>query len=159
MTEPFNVYDGELEVDPPEPPGYCRRYKELAPLLGGELLSVNAFELDPDEVAFPYHYEYAEEWLIVLSGRPVLRDPEGEHQLETGDVVCFPAGPAGAHKVYNRGAEPLRIVMLSPSGEPSVAVYPDSDKIGVWPGTPGDRVILHRRDGAVDYYDGEKASS
>ena len=36
-----------------------------------------------------------------------------------------------------------------------MAVYPDSDKIGVWPGPQEDHVILRRADGAVDYYDGE----
>ncbi|MGH2863746.1 MAG: hypothetical protein ACRDJX_00695 [Solirubrobacteraceae bacterium] len=39
--------------------------------------------------------------------------------------------------------------------EPSVAVYPDSDKIGVWPGNDEDTVMLHRADDAVDCYDGE----
>ena len=47
-------------------------------------------------------------------------------------------------------------MMWSSAREPSVAVYPDSDKIGVWPGTDGDHVILRRSDGAVDYYDGER---
>ncbi len=37
-----------------------------------------------------------------------------------------------------------------------MAVYPDSDKIGVWPGNPDDQVILRRADGAVDCYDGER---
>ena len=46
--------------------------------------------------------------------------------------------------------------MFSSAREPAVAVYPDSDKIGVWPGNEDDRVMLHRRDGAVDYYDGER---
>jgi hypothetical protein len=36
-----------------------------------------------------------------------------------------------------------------------VAVYPDSDKIGVWPGNDADRVMLRRADGHTGYYDGE----
>jgi hypothetical protein len=45
--------------------------------------------------------------------------------------------------------------MFSSAHEPAVAVYPDSDKIGVW--TPGsaDNVILRRRDGDVGYYEDE----
>ena len=45
--------------------------------------------------------------------------------------------------------------MFSSAHEPAVAVYPDSDKIGVW--TPGgaDNAMLHRKDGDVEYYDGE----
>jgi hypothetical protein len=37
-----------------------------------------------------------------------------------------------------------------------VAVYPDSQKIGVWPGNAEDNVMLHRADGSVDYWDGER---
>jgi hypothetical protein len=36
-----------------------------------------------------------------------------------------------------------------------VAVYPDSDKIGVWTGRKEDQLMLRRSDGSVDYYDGE----
>jgi hypothetical protein len=35
-----------------------------------------------------------------------------------------------------------------------VAVYPDSDKIGVWTGNKDDHVIV-RRSSNVEYYDGE----
>jgi hypothetical protein len=47
-------------------------------------------------------------------------------------------------------------MMFSSAREPAVAVYPDSDKIGVWPGNPDDEVMLRRADGAVEYYDGER---
>jgi hypothetical protein len=46
--------------------------------------------------------------------------------------------------------------MFSSAREPSVAVCPDSDKIGVWPGNPDDTVMLRRADSHVDYYDGER---
>jgi hypothetical protein len=45
--------------------------------------------------------------------------------------------------------------MFSSAGEPAVAVYPDSDKIGVWPGNSDDHVMLRRADGDVGYYEGE----
>ncbi len=76
--------------------------------------------------------------------------PEGEHELEEGDVVCFPEGPDGAHKVTNRTDELVRILMLSTKTETAVAVYPDSGKVGVWP-----LGKLFRLADAVDYYDGE----
>ena len=153
--ESYNLYDGGLEEDPKEPAGYCRRWQRFGPRLGGSLLGMSVYELAPGESVCPYHYEYDEEWLLVLTGRPVLRDPDGEHELETGDVVCFPVGPTGAHQVFNRESEPLRIAMLSTKNEPAVAVYPDSDKVGVWPGNPDDNLMLRRSDAAVDYYDGE----
>ena len=53
------------------------------------------------------------------------------------------------------GSEALvRVLMLSTKREPSVAVYPDSDKIGVWPGDERDNLLV-RRESRVDYWDGE----
>jgi hypothetical protein len=45
--------------------------------------------------------------------------------------------------------------MLSTKHEPAVAVYPDSDKIGVWPGVETDNILLVRRESRVDYWDRE----
>ena len=69
-----------------------------------------------------------------LGGTVVVRLPLDEEELAQGEVVCFPPGPAGAHKVTNRGETVARVMMFSSAREPAVAVYPDSDKIGVWPG-------------------------
>ena len=46
--------------------------------------------------------------------------------------------------------------MLSTKNNPGVAVYPDSDKIGVWPVRGGgpDKIMV-RRESNVDYWDGE----
>ena len=43
--------------------------------------------------------------------------------------------------------------MLSTKAETAVAVYPDSDKVGVW--SRGDMKLLLPRSAAVDYWDGE----
>jgi uncharacterized cupin superfamily protein len=103
----------------------------------------------------PYHFEYGdEEWLIVLTGNPIVRHPEGQDRLDPGDTVCFPAGPEGAHKVTNPPDAPgtSRMLMISTLNEPSVAVYPDSDKLGVY---VGGYQLLVRRDSGVDYWEGE----
>ena len=84
-----------------------------------------------------------------------MRVPGGEHELQPGDIVRFPPGPDGAHKVTTQGEQTARVLMFSSAREPSVAVYPDSDKIGVWTGNEADHVMLRRADGNVDYYDGE----
>jgi uncharacterized cupin superfamily protein len=83
-----------------------------------------------------------------------LRHPEGEEQLERGEVVCFPEGPRGAHKVTNTGEAGARVLMFSTMIEPSVAIYPDSDKLGVWPGDDRDKLMV-KRSSAVDYWEGE----
>jgi len=47
-------------------------------------------------------------------------------------------------------------MMFSRASELAVAVYPDSDKIGVWTGEDADELMLRRADGSVDYWDGER---
>jgi len=80
----------------------------------------------------------------VLDGAVVVRSPEGEQELERGELVCFAPGPDGAHKVTNRARTTARLVMFSSARRPAVAVYPDSRKIGMWPGNPDDEVMLRR---------------
>jgi uncharacterized cupin superfamily protein len=151
MREVVNLYEVEPEGDPADPPGYRARMARFGPTIGAEQLGGSVYELDPGESACPYHYEYPEEeWLLVLAGRPTLRDPDGEHELAEGDLVCFPEGPDGAHKVTNGSGELVRILMLSTKTDTAVAVYPDSGKIGVWP-----LAKFVRSADAVDYWDGE----
>ena len=146
---------GAFEYDDTDPAGYRSGMAHLDKAVGSEALAVKAFELPPGQSVCPYHYEYEEEWLLVLEGAVLVRTPTGEQELTAGEIVCFAPGPAGAHKVSNRTKQTARIVMFSSAREPAVAVYPDSDKIGVWPGNDEDRVMLRRRDGQVEYYDGE----
>lgn len=118
-------------------------------------MGATVYDVHPGQSSFPYHYEYGcEEWLLVVAGRPTLRHPGGEDQLEPGDLVCFPEGPEGAHKVTNGTEETVRVLILSTKNEPAVAVYPDSDKIGVYPGNEADAVMV-RRESDVDYWDRE----
>jgi uncharacterized cupin superfamily protein len=68
--------------------------------------------------------------------------------------VCFPNGPEGAHKVANRGGETVRLIILSTFERPAVAVFPDSDKLGVSPDGEED-ILIVPRDRGVDYWAGE----
>jgi len=151
-----NVFDAQYEYDETDPEGYRAGVVRISQLAGGKDNVVKAFQIPPGQSICPYHYEYEEEWLLVLEGEVALRVPAGERTLRPGDLICFPSGPDGAHQVTNRTAATALTMMWSSAREPSVAVYPDSDKIGVWPGTDEDHVILRRADGAVEYYDGER---
>jgi uncharacterized cupin superfamily protein len=113
------------------------------------------YDLDPGEGSSPYHYEYDEEWLLVVEGTVVVRTPEGEQTLERGDLVCFPAGPAGAHKVMNRSDAPARTMLFSRRGLGyAISVYPDSDTIGVWAG--GENDLVFERGKAVPWAHNEE---
>ncbi len=83
-----------------------------------------------------------------------MRHAEGEDELGRGDLVCFAAGPDGVHKLTNRGTENARMLIVSTANVPAVAVYPDSDKIGVFTEGRLDNVMV-RRSSDVDYWDGE----
>jgi uncharacterized cupin superfamily protein len=128
---------------------------DVSRAVGSEGTLMYIYDLAPGGSSSPYHYEYEEEWLLVLEGSIVLRGPDGEQNLERGDLVCFPAGPAGAHKVMNRGESPARMLMFSSARVPAVSVYPDSDKIAVWPGNEADDLIF-KRNTAVPWAEGEE---
>lgn len=114
--------------------------------------------MPPGEAAYPYHFHYAdEELVVVVSGRPTLRTPDGTRELEPGEVVHFPLGEKGAHQILNEGDETATFLAVSSHGRPDVVVYPDSDKIGVGERLPhgGGLRAFFRREDAVDYFDGE----
>jgi uncharacterized cupin superfamily protein len=118
---------------------------ELTERLGADVLGATVYEMGAGQTCWPYHYHHGvEEWLYVVSGEPVLRDPSGERPLEPGDLVAFSSGPDGAHTVRGPG----RVVIFSTGargwGEAFVTVYPDSDKIGAAPG------VTFRRTDAID---------
>jgi len=142
------------EYDDTDPDGYRAGMARFGPALGAEKLGASLYELPPGQSICPYHYEYPdEEWLLVVGGRVTVRHEGSETELSSGDMVCFPPGPEGAHKVTCLGDETARVVMLSTKEKPAVAVYPDSGKIGIWPGDERD-VLMMRRD-RLAYYDGE----
>ena len=151
----FNVgaeHDWDAENDRER---YRHRRVAIGPPLGASLLGTTLYELSPGEATWPYHYELGcEEWLIVVSGRPTLREPGGERELEPDDVVAFPEGPEGAHKIENRTDETVRVLILSNKSPVAVVHYPDSKKVGVWTMAAGYQAML-RAEPNLDYWEGE----
>lgn len=151
IAEPAFTYDAE------DPDGYRAGVVRIGAAAGALRSGTSVYEIPPGQAICPYHYHYGEEeWLIVLSGEPTLRTSDGEQRLAAWDAVCFPEGPAGAHRVHNESDRPVRVLMYSTVAPAGITVYPDSDKIGVWSDThPQDTVVLSRARGAASYYDGE----
>jgi len=152
-----NVYKPTFE-EGERPEGFRSRRARIGYELGSELIGCSLWELPAGEAAYPYHFHYAdEELVIVLSGKPTLRTPEGVRELEEGEALHFPLGEEGAHQIINRSEEPVTLLAVSSSGRPDVIVYPDSDKIGFGERLPhggGLRAFFKREDG-VGYFDGE----
>jgi len=69
--------------------------------------------------------------------------------------VLFPSGPAGAHKVTNHSAAPVRVLLVSNFALPRAAVQVDSGKMMVrWGSGTAERRWFFLGDQA-DYWDGE----
>ncbi len=102
------------------------------PLPRGEKIGASVIEIEPNRTSGLYHFHHgAEELLVVLRGRPTLREPGGERVLDEGDVVHFPVGPAGAHQLINRTEEPVRYLMASNRPSPEAVEYPDTRQLSV----------------------------
>jgi uncharacterized cupin superfamily protein len=150
-----SLSDPELFFDPDDPDGFRSGMFRFGPQLGAQQTGASLYHLPPGQAVCPYHYEHGEEeWVVVVEGRPSVRTPEGTEQLERLDVVFFPRGPAGAHQIRNDSSEPARVLMWSTVVYPTVTVYPDSDKVGVWTGDEAEDAML-LRSGRVDYFHGE----
>jgi uncharacterized cupin superfamily protein len=135
-------------------PGWRSKDAWVGAHLDAELIGGSMYELEPGDRLWPYHTHHGnEEWMIVLRGRPTLRTPEGEQELDEGDVVAFVRGEAGAHQVTNRTAAPLRVLMLSTLREPDVVEYLDSGKVAAT--AQGKRLFRMQRGPDVEYWDGE----
>jgi len=133
-------------------PGFSWRATRVGDRLGSERIGATLYDLSEGEQTVPYHYHHGvEEWLYVVAGSPALRTPAGERTLRPGDAVCFPANADGAHAVVG----PAKVLILSANRSPSIAVYPDSDKLGTRPGDDQPDSLNFRRQDAVDYWEGE----
>src|SRR5215211_5391054 len=136
-----NIATPEFTYDDRDPEGFRSGVSRVGPRLGAQRTGASVYELPPGQAICTYHYEYGEEeWLLVLEGRPTLRSPEGSDQLEPWDTVCFRRGPAGAHGVRNETGQTARVLMFSEVVYPTITVYPDSDKLGVYTGNDDDEL-------------------
>jgi uncharacterized cupin superfamily protein len=119
-----------MDVEKPDPQasaGFRYRAASVGSRLGAHRLEGTVLDMEPDEGSEPYHYTYGrEKCLLVAAGDPTLRHVEGEDQLETGDLVCLPEGPVGGHRLLNRSASRVRVLLLSTTDLPANVHYPET---------------------------------
>jgi uncharacterized cupin superfamily protein len=138
---------------PPERPGFEWRRKRVA----GERLGASLYALLPGQATFPYHYELGnDELLVVVTGTPTLRTPQGERELKPGDCIHFPSGEAGAHQVANRAQDEARVLLVSNLSMPRGAVQVDSQKMMIRWGVGDDERAWFPLAAATDYWEGEE---
>ena len=144
----FNIFAPEFDHSS-DRPGYSWRGARVGNVVGGDEIGACLYQLEAGERTYPYHLHHGnEEWLFVVSGTPAVRTPEGERVLRAGDLVAFPRGPAGAHRVSGPGT----ILLLSEKRLPDVIEYPDSGKVGVRHHGMGKNFLAAD---AVGYWEGE----
>ena len=136
-------------VADPEP--FTAQYAEAGRLIGAQKLGYAVGRLRRGDHYCPYHWHTAEEELfVVLSGAPMLRTPRGTFALRAGDLVAFPTGEQGAHRLWNDEQDDAVVLMIANLDEHDVCVYPDSGKLLVeQTGT------LVRGEPQLDYFEGE----
>ena len=134
--------------------GYEYYRKKFIPFGGAKNSLVSVYEIPPHKSAYPYHFHHNnEETFYILNGEGVLRTPDGDRKVTAGELLFFPTGPAGAHKLTNcSDTENLVYIDFDVVHDVDIAVYPDSNKIGVW--GMGINQIYPQGE-AVDYYEGE----
>jgi uncharacterized cupin superfamily protein len=126
--------------------GYRSQSVRVGEAIGADEIGGRLVELADGERSHPYHWHHTrEEWLVVVAGSPALRTPGGTCTLAEGDVVCFAAGPDGAHQVIGPGT----VLVLSDNRASASAEYPESGKVATGMGE------VFRRTDAVDLWEGE----
>ena len=158
MTNVFRPrWDAEQDRGP-----FTWRRARIGRQAGAERLGASLYELPPGASTFPLHVHHGnEELLVVVAGRPTLRTLEGERELAPGDVVSFPVGRRGGHRIDNRAEEPARVLIVSTMHSPEVAEYPESGKVLARSYPPGGEVpedgldLMFPADARVDYFHGE----
>lgn len=130
----MNLYGDEWDVERQSADGATVRMRHVGHGLETELIGGILMEVGPGYVG-TYHLHYGnEELLLILAGRPTVRTPEGERELEPGDVAFFRRGREGLHAIANRSDGPARFFLLSSKVHPDVTERPEEGVIGVFAG-------------------------
>jgi uncharacterized cupin superfamily protein len=81
----FNLFRDQTAGDDRDPPGYRALSAQLAPRFGASRVAMTVYDLPPGEAICLYHFHWGdEEWMVVVSGTPTVRTPDGEHTLAPG---------------------------------------------------------------------------
>jgi uncharacterized cupin superfamily protein len=132
-----NIYEPEWDAERDAEPFRWQRAR-LGRQAGARDLGASMFEVPPGAATFPLHAHYAnEELLVVLAGRPTLTTRSGERELAPGEVVAFPAGREGAHRLDNRTEQPFRVLIASTMRAPEINEMFETNELWVRDYVPG----------------------
>ena len=160
MVKPVMNLDEVLFDDVEENGRFTSRRGSIGRRIGARQLGYNLTVLPPGKVQCPFHSHRAEEEMfLILEGEGELRFGDRRYPLRRHDVIACPTGgPEVAHQIVNTGQVDLRYLALSTLAEVEVCEYPDSDKVLLVTGKPGEPGLrkMIRAEATVDYYDREE---
>jgi uncharacterized cupin superfamily protein len=106
---------------------------------GLTLLGARHVVLEPGAWSSQRHWHDGEdELLVMLTGRAVLIEDDGETELVPGDIAAWPKGSRNGHHLINRSAEPCSFVCVS-AGTNTGGGYSDIDMLFT-----GDNRYVHK---------------
>jgi uncharacterized cupin superfamily protein len=104
-----------------------RWQRKVAEAAGLTLLGARHVVLEPGAWSSQRHWHEGEdELLVMLSGRAVLVEDDGETELTAGDIAAWPKGVRNGHNLINRSDEPCTFVCVS-AGTEQGGAYSDID--------------------------------
>jgi uncharacterized cupin superfamily protein len=106
-----------------------RWWKRIAPVAGLTHLGASHVRLDSGAWSSQRHWHDDEdELLVMLTGRAVLIEDDGERELGPGDVAAWPKGVRNGHHLVNRSDEPCTFIAIS-AGPHGTGGYSDIDML------------------------------
>jgi uncharacterized cupin superfamily protein len=118
---------GTLYPPPYDEPCRARERTRLGDPAGLTQFGVNLLRLPPGAWSSQRHWHEGEdELLVMLSGRAILVEDEGETELVAGDVMAWAKGVRNGHHLINRSSEPCSFICVS-AGTDSGGAYSDID--------------------------------
>ena len=114
------------------------------------------YEIMPKSAAYPKHYHsYNTECFYIISGFGVVETKDSNLEVKSGDIIVFPPGEEGTHKLVNKSdKEKLIYIDFDTTNSPDIIHYVDSDKIGIIEHNISS--TFYRNKDNVDYFEGEK---
>lgn len=161
MRPIFNLDDETIAFDDVEENGlYTSKRVLFSAGIGAKKLGYNLTVLPPGKAQCPFHNHYGEEEMfLILEGEGELRYGDKRYPIRKHDVIACPTGgPETAHQIINTGSAPMRYLALSNLVDVEACEYPDSQKVMIGTGAPGERGLrkVFRAEDDVDYYEREK---
>ena len=121
-----------------------REKRPLGDVFGLSNFGVNLTRLSPGaSSALRHAHARQDEFVYILSGRPVLIDDQGEVELAPGMCAGFKAGTGNGHHLVNRSDEDVLYLEVGDRTAGDSVAYPDDDLMAAL-GSDGAWQFVHK---------------